>query len=304
MEGSVFYVSSWHTWNCECSELVLTFSQTFCLKTNARSHSLQPLLNGQILLTSRFPEECDRILFPPRSCRVPAACQCKQFPSLPGRRARRRGSSGGSMDCRKRVLAVCLGLAPAVASAGNQDILFCMSGSWALCFPSPGASLLGEFGSAWIGVSWLFLWQALCASKQGPACVACSLFPLSSCPSFRRPALERASLLCLIACARGSLSSITQASGGVLEPLAWSQWQPPLAGNSPVPWDFICREACSAREGSTNPTPALPHLLLPGALLVKLLPAFLPQNNLFCLPGSWGLKGKSVCSGRAFLCSL
>lgn len=67
--------------------LMLTFSQTFCLKTNVGSHSLQPLPNCQILLTSLFPEECNCILFPPRSCRVPAACQCKQFPSVPRRRA-------------------------------------------------------------------------------------------------------------------------------------------------------------------------------------------------------------------------
>lgn len=98
MEGSVFYVSSWHTWNCECSELVLTFSQTFCLKTNARSHSLQPLLNGQILLTSLFPEECNRILFPPRSCRVPAGflANVSSSPRFPAAVPRRLPWAAGS----------------------------------------------------------------------------------------------------------------------------------------------------------------------------------------------------------------
>lgn len=295
MEGSVFYVSSWHTWNCERSELVLTFSQTFCLKTNACSHSLQPLPNGQILLTSLFPEECNCILFPPRSCRVPAACQCKQFPSLPGRRApeareqRRLDGLQEARPCR-------------AAGAHTRSCKRWKPGYWVLrvrelgwCFPSPGASVLGEPGGAWIGISWGFLCQALCASKQRPACGACSLFPLSSCPSFRGPVLERASLLCLIACARGSLSSITQVSGGICsgEPLAWSGWQLSLAGDSPVPWDFICRAVLSARGCSTSPTPALPHPLLQSALLVKLLPAFLPRNNLFCHPDSWGLKGKT-----------
>lgn len=46
-------------------------------------------------------------------------------------------------------------------------------------------------------------------------------------------------------------------------------------------------------------TPALPDLLLPSALSVKLLPAFLPQNNLFCHPDSWGLKGKSCIFGES-----
>lgn len=154
MEENVFYVSSWHTRNCECSELVLTFSQTFCLKTNARSHSLQPLLNCQILLTSLFPEECNCILFPPRSCRVPAARQCKQFPSLP---------AGGWMGCRERVLAVWQGPALAAASAGNQDIWCCTSGSWALCFPSPVASELEELGLGHAGFSSL-----------GSVCVGCT----------------------------------------------------------------------------------------------------------------------------------
>lgn len=129
MEENVFYVSSWHTWNCECSELVLTFSQTFCLKTNVRSHSVPPFLNCQILLTSLFPEECKCILFPPRCCRVPAACQCKQFPSLPRRRAP-AGMDAGS------VLAVCQGL----SLQTSRVIWCCTSWRWALCFPSPGFS--------------------------------------------------------------------------------------------------------------------------------------------------------------------
>lgn len=151
MEENVFYVSPWHTWNCERSELVLTFSQTFCLKTNARSHSLLPLLSGQILLTSLFPEECNCILFPPCSCRVPAACQCKQLPSLPRRRARRRGAgwAAGSVSL------PCDGVALAAVSAANQDIWCCVFRRWALCFPPPVASVLGELGAAWAGARWL-----------------------------------------------------------------------------------------------------------------------------------------------------
>lgn len=45
-------------------------------------------------------------------------------------------------------------------------------------------------------------------------------------------------------------------------------------------------------RGSTRPAPTLPRLLLPGALLAKLFPAFLLQNNIFCYPRSLGLKGK------------
>lgn len=49
-----------------------------------------------------------------------------------------------------------------------------------------------------------------------------------------------------------------------------------------------------------RPTTTLPHLLLPGALLAKLLPAFLPQNNLFCYPDSLGLKGKTSTFKESF----
>lgn len=115
--------------------------------------TLQPLLNCQILLTSLFPEECNCILFPPCSCRVPAACQCKQFPSLPHRRApearEQRRLDGLQAACPCRVA----GLTLAVAGTGNQDIWCCVPGRWALCFPSPVVFVLGELGLGHIGLA-------------------------------------------------------------------------------------------------------------------------------------------------------
>lgn len=276
--------------------LMLTFSQTFCLKTNVGSHSLQPLPNCQILLTSLFPEECNCILFPPRSCRVPAACQCKQLPSVPRRRApevreQRRRLHGLREACPCRV-----------AGANTRSCTHWKPGYLVLLGREVGCVLpipcgIGA-GGAGTGARWLFLWQARCvwaASGQGPARDACLLFPVSSCSSLREPALERASLLCVTACASGSVSSITKSLG------ASPRGSPLLGLTGSLPWLVIpqIHEILSVEQyflqggASTSPTPALPHLLLPGAFLVKLLPAFLPRNNLFCCPDSWGLKGKS-----------
>lgn len=136
MEENVFYVSSWRTWNCECSELVLTFSQTFCLKTNARSHSLPPLLNCEILLTSLFPEECNCILFPPCSCRVAAVCQCKQLPSPPPACPGPAAMGAGSVSWQ------------GLSLQAGIFIWCCMSHPlwhpcWGMAFPLPGSVCVG-----------------------------------------------------------------------------------------------------------------------------------------------------------------
>lgn len=230
-----FHVSSWHAWNCECSELVLTFSQTFCLKTNARSHSLQPLLNGQILLTSLFPEECNCILFPPRSRRVPAACQCKQFPSLPRRPAPEARELHGLREaspCRVANAGKCKPWKPGYLVPGVREV--------ALCFSSPVPAVLGELGDTWIGLRWLFLWRALCARaepERGLACDAFPLFPLSPCPSFRGPALRERHSCALLPAPVEACPASPKSPGASArrEPLAWSPWGPPLARDSPAP---------------------------------------------------------------------
>lgn len=211
--------------------LVLTFSQTFCLKTNARSHSLQPLPNCQILLTSLFPEECNCILFPPRSCRVPAACQCKQLPSVPRRRApeareqRRRRLHGLREACPCRVA----GAYTRSCTHWKPGYLVLLGREVGRVLPIPCGIGAGGAGT---GARWLFLWQARCvwaASEQGPARDACLLFPVSSCSSLR----GRASLLCVTACASGSVSSITKSLGA-------SPRRSPLLGlTGSLPWLVI-----------------------------------------------------------------
>lgn len=215
--------------------LVLTFSQTFCLKTNARSHSLQPLPNCQILLTSLFPEECNCILFPPRSCRVPAACQCKQFPSVPRRRApeareQRRRLHGLREACPCRVA----GAYTRSCTHWKPGYLVLLGREVGRVLPIPCGIGAGGAGT---GARWLFLWQARCvwaASEQGPARDACLLFPVSSCSSLREP--ESITPVCYCLC-QWKCVQHHQVSGGISsrEPLAWSHWQPPLAGDSPDP---------------------------------------------------------------------
>lgn len=128
---------------------------------------------------------------------------------------------------------------------------------------------------------------------------------VSSCDSFREPALESvffsiaSACYCLCSWKRVQHHPVSEGvSSG--EPLALACWQPPLASDSPDEISCICRAIFCARKGNARPTPPLPHLLLSGALLPKLLPAFLPQNNFFCSPDSPGLKGKTNTFKESF----
>lgn len=153
-------------------------------------------------------------------------------------------------------------------------------------------------GGAWGHLDWGALAFPLAgcvrvwaAPKQGRACDACLLFPLSSCPSLGGPALETVLPVPVEACPASAKSLGASARGNPLLGLGGSL----LWLVIPQSHGILSVEQCFLQGGggSTSPTPALPHLLLPSASSVKLLPAFLPQNNLFCHPDSWGLKGKS-----------
>lgn len=106
------------------------------------------------------------------------------------------------------------------------------------------------------------------------------------------------SVLVVLACA-----DVCPASPGLLwGPLSLSHWSLLWLV---IPWvrTRMCRAVLCVRD-SPSPTPPVPALLLPADLSAKLLPAVLPQNNLFCCLDSPGLEGKPSVLKRASLYSL
>lgn len=237
MEENVFYVSSWHTWSCECSELVLTFSQTFCLKTNARSHSVPPLLNCQILLTSLFPEECKCILSLHAAAEFLQLANVSSSPRFPAGVPRPGWMQAVSLPCARGWHCKPAELFGAARPGGGPVL------------PIPCGIRAGELGHLAGGT----LAFPLCGLHQSP------WKRVQHHPNPWGHLLVGTPCLVLMAASFG-----------------W--WLP-------RPTRFYLESSIFCKSEST---PALPHLLLPRALLVKLFPAFLPQNNLFCRPHAWG----------------
>lgn len=100
-------------------------AKRFAWKANLHSHSPQPLLNCQILLTSLFPVECDCILFLHPPAELPQLANVSNSLRLPASVPCKHGNSSGSTGCRVHILAAWQGLRLPIASRW-------LSGYWAI----------------------------------------------------------------------------------------------------------------------------------------------------------------------------
>lgn len=280
---------------------MLTFSQIFCLEDKCSFPLSSATSNCQILLTSLFPEECDCILFLHPPGELLQLANVSNSPRLPARVPGRRGNSGGSICCRERFLAAWQRLWLAVASRWQPGYLVLDVREVGLVLSTPCCIRDGELGLGFCsggfssgrhGLRGLHVGRGRLAMPAcRPRCPPVIRFgsqPRREDVPFPIPSV----CYCPCECKRVQRHPASEGvSSG--EPLALSCWQPPWAGDCPDKIVCICRAMLCLRRGSTRPTPTLPHLLLLGAALAKLLPALLPQNSLFCCPDSLGLKGKT-----------